>query len=806
MKRACLSILVFAFILFSFTSSENPLEKLIAGFKKYLGQLPQEKVYLHFDRPYYTSGETIWIKAYLTAGALHEPSDLSRTIYVELINGQGELVKQLRLLSVNGSAAGDITLSDSLSTGNYLVRAYTHWMRNGDENYFFHRLIKIWNNETQTPAITTTENLPVISFFPEGGEMVNGFVCKVGFKAIGADGLGREIKGKIIDESGAIICEFKSNFLGMGAFTFTPQKGKSYKAVIENYGSDVQLPPIKESGIVMSVRNVLSSEELIVRIQTTDYTNFKTIYIIGQTRGIVCYAARTDLSANFLIAKIPKAKFPGGIAQITLADSNGIPLAERLVFVNEREQVTFKITPDKSTYSPRELVKLQIEAMDAKGKPAIADLSLSVCDDSQVLPDENHESISSYLLLSSDLRGNIESPGYYFNPANEDRAEALDYLLLTQGWRRFAFKKALEEQWPKPEYQVEQGLTIKGKMVDKFNDKPIADGKVTYLSFGPSLDVKEVRTNSIGDFEMHDIVYFDSVQAVLQGETKKGSKLIKFQINNTPDFPATQFPLLPLKGTQNAFEKAFLARSIERKNIDNKYHFDEKSVMLQEVEVRTQKDESENSRVSNYGSGTISRRVADNPAYENMLHPLQLLQGRVAGVQVSGSGQNWSVTIRGSGTINGNPTPLILLDNVPVAIETLNMIPVRDIERFDVWKGADAVIFGVQGANGVIGFFTKKGVTVRPPKEGIITFGEVGYQVERQFYAPKYDVEKPEHKRPDKRTTLFWAPHIQTDAKGQATVSFYNHDLETSATGIIEGISNTGKPITATFKYSIEKK
>src|SRR6478609_7731009 len=101
----------------SFSSFENPLERLVAGFKKYRDELPQEKVYLHFDRSYYTAGETIWLKAYLTEGASHKASELSRTVYVELINVQGRLVSQLKLFTRNGSAAGTISLSDSLSSG-----------------------------------------------------------------------------------------------------------------------------------------------------------------------------------------------------------------------------------------------------------------------------------------------------------------------------------------------------------------------------------------------------------------------------------------------------------------------------------------------------------------------------------------------------------------------------------------------------------------------------------------------------------------------------------------------------------------
>jgi len=801
MKRACVYFFVFmASLLLSFLPSDTPIDRLIAGFTKYLDEFPQEKIYLHLDRPYYASGETIWLKAYLTAGAFHLPSSLSRTIYVELINGEGELVKELRLLSINGSAAGDIVLADSLASGNYLVRAYTHWMKNTGEDYFFHCPVKIWNTAVQSPTNTSMKTILDVQFFPEGGDLVNGILSKVAFKAVASDGLGRQIKGKIVDEAGAVMCNFKSNFLGMGAFNIMPLKGKSYAAIIEEYlhQPEVKLPPAKESGLAMSIKNSAASTDLILRIETTDPTKIKLVYILAQTRGIVCYAAHMDLSAKVVIAKIPKSKFPSGIAQITVTDQEGTPLAERLTFVNELEQVSIEVTSNKTTYSPREIVTLQIQAKLANGMPAVADLSLSVFDDRQVLTDENRETISTYLLLSSELKGLIESPAYYFNPVNKDRAEALDHLLLTQGWRRFTFKKALDQQWQPPEYRIEKGLTIKGKMLDANTNKPVSDGTVTYLSIDPVPFTSAVRTNSAGDFELNDIIYFDSAKAVLQGETKKGYRLVKFMLNKEAEFPPVRFPRLPFTEAPTEFDSTFIVGSTERRNIDRAYNFDEKTIRLNEVVIRGQREDPPNTVSKTHGKGSATVQVAGIPSMENQSHPLQLLQSGVAGIQVTRGGQNWSVSVRGGGT------PFIMIDEIPVSIENLNALSVNDIERVEVWKGGDAAIFGSRGGNGVIGFYTKKGVG-SITDQAISTIDAMGYQVEREFYGPNYETEKPEHIKPDKRTTLFWAPLIKTDSTGRASVSFYNNDVETTVTGIAEGISVTGKPGSTTFKFVIRK-
>ncbi|HEY5916739.1 MAG TPA: TonB-dependent receptor plug domain-containing protein, partial [Chryseolinea sp.] len=444
------------------------------------------------------------------------------------------------------------------------------------------------------------------------------------------------------------------------------------------------------------------------------------------------------------------------------------------------------------------IVTLQIHAKLANGMPAVADLSLSVFDDRQVLSDENRETISTYLLLSSELKGLIESPAYYFNPLNKDRAEALDHLLLTQGWRRFTFKKALDQQWPPPEYRIEKGLTIKGKMLDANTNKPVSDGTVTYLSIDPVPFTSAVRTNSAGDFELNDIIYFDSAKAVLQGETKKGYRLVKFMLNKEAEFPPVRFPRLPFTEAPTEFDSTFIVGSTERRNIDRAYNFDEKTIRLNEVVIRGQREDPPNTVSKTHGKGSATVQVAGIPSMENQSHPLQLLQSGVAGVQVTRGGQNWSISVRGGGT------PFIMIDEIPVSIENLNALSVNDIERVEVWKGGDAAIFGSRGGNGVIGFYTKKGVG-SITDQAISTIDAMGYQVEREFYGPNYETEKPEHIKPDKRTTLFWAPLIKTDSTGRASVSFYNNDVETTVTGIAEGISVTGKPGSTTFKFVIRK-
>ena len=192
-----LTIPVISFLLLSFRLQDDPISKISAAFQQYLSTLPEEKVYLHQDRVLYAPGETIWFKAYLTQGPFHQPSALSHTLYVELIDRNNRLVQREILYAPDGFASGHLQLADSLVSGEYLLRAYTQWMRNFGEAYFFQRSITVLSEFAEAGLIGKGYSDVDLQFFPEGGDLVEGVFSKVAFKAIGANGLGKKVKGEI---------------------------------------------------------------------------------------------------------------------------------------------------------------------------------------------------------------------------------------------------------------------------------------------------------------------------------------------------------------------------------------------------------------------------------------------------------------------------------------------------------------------------------------------------------------------------------------------------------------------------------
>ncbi len=787
-------------------AQEQIVDKIGAGLKKYTEEFPQEKVYLHTDHPYYLAGETIWFKAYVTAGSFHQLSPISSTLYVELINIKKEKVHQSIIHIIEGTGHGDILLPADLMSGNYLLRSYTNWMRNFDEQFFFEKEIKVWNLDEKLVNQPLANQSIDLQFFPEGGNLIAGIKSNLAFKAVGPNGLGKEVKGKILSGKGETIAEFKSTHLGMGSVSILPVLGETYSAIIENEGTQkYALPKVYETGFVISVTNRPDQAEVIMKIQSNAATtNKQVVTLVAHNRGELSFAAQINLSNNLFIAKIPKVKLYHGLAHLTLFDGAGTPQCNRLVFVDKDEKLTVRLNGLKEKYLPREKVNLEIETLNKAGEPVSTNISLAVTNNQEIVSSPNEINLTNYLWLTSDLRGHIEDPNYYFNATKPDRYAALDLLLLTQGWSRFQWDKIMSNDWPVISHYIEQGINVQGSLIDNLTKKPVEGGKVTYVSTDNAADIKVAPTGNEGRFILDDLVFYDSSNVVLQGETKKGKKFVEFKLDEIFPNQIVNTALKPLSGDLSTFEKEMFEKGKQRREIDLAYNFDGKTIVLDAVEIQSKKIDASIQDTRIYAGATKTVKAASVPGSAYLNHPLELLRG-VPGVRLTPNPPGYDVLIRGVGSFLSSGTPYILLNNVPIAIESLNAMPASMMESVDVYKGADATIFGAQGANGVIAFFTKKGGYVPVGREGVFSFQLGGYTTPQEFYSPKYDVVKSEHVKPDRRVTVYWKPLIQTDQNGKASISFFNPDPESTFDITIEGMTKTGLTASSKFNYTIKK-
>ncbi|MEL6944328.1 MAG: hypothetical protein AAFO82_16830, partial [Bacteroidota bacterium] len=327
----------------------------------------------------------------------------------------------------------------------------------------------IINHEGKTESIARP--IPIqfdnisLNFMPEGGDLVAGLSSKVAFKALNEFGKPADIEGEVLDETGRTLTTFSSFHDGMGAFEFTPCIDQKYKVKITRpSGIDrlYELPKVYEEGIVASL-STQDKERIQFDIQTN---KDQILYVILQMQDSIFYTERVSTQQGKAQVKILTTDFPMGIAQVTFFDELSRPQSERMVFLNAHRKLQVDIKTDKDRYQPREKVKIDIEITDDAGKGVLGNFSAAVVDDKlHTYADDKQDNILSYFLMSSELRGEVYEPSFYFDPEEEKALQALDYVLMTHAWRRFDWKDILDGEQKDWKAQVKfllGHLTIKG--------------------------------------------------------------------------------------------------------------------------------------------------------------------------------------------------------------------------------------------------------------------------------------------------------------------------------------------------------
>ncbi|MCX6239704.1 MAG: hypothetical protein NTY07_19530 [Bacteroidia bacterium] len=816
--------LVLALLMFTAIKAQAEIQDSTAADSIRNMGIPVEKVYLHLDRPYYSAGDNIWFKAYLVDGLTNKLSDNSNNLYVELISPESKLIKRLNIRIDKGIGTGDFNLIDSKASGNYLIRAYTNWMRNFGENFFYEREIAIKNQIStkvfNQPKQEESNEMVDVQFFPEGGPLIENVNTIIGFKAINASGYGCNVKGKVISSVGDSVTSFSGTHLGMGSFTFISKKGLNYFAA--GYTGDgipfkVKLPDAIKTGYSLKVSDV-DDEFFKVTIntnqETLDQFPLQELVIVGTSHNSLCVTAQFKVKNIAIPVNILKSEFPDGIARMTLMDKTGKIYCERIFNIRTKENYKISVVPDSKVYAPRQKVTLHITVKDTSNNSVPAYLSVSVVDGNQVKDLENKSCISSYLLLESEIRGNIEQPYYYFDPTVTDRYNALDNLLLTQGWRNYTWDY-LSDTTLTFGYPVEKGLNVSGRLRLILADKPIVNasismclGNTKYTSL-----FKVTTTDSKGKYNFEGLNFTGRQNIMLCATNKLGMNngllsldsiypvpaAVNYNLAYKPEMKVKDFP--ELNGLSNNMEE-----TSPKYISQNKYHLTD-TIPLHEISIIGEKPKNEDGHLRMYGEPDFSLTVTDKMyGYQDVA---QVLMGRVAGLYITGDpiiGYGISFRRSGYSTKSGGQTPLLQIDGREASLNEVLSLPVLAVDKIEVLKdGGKLALYGFRGSFGVISIFTKRG-DYGSKSSGLYSINQpvYGYYRSRTFYSPKYDVQKPENEKPDLRTTIHWEPNIVTDTNGNATVSFYNADNKANVIVDVQGIAESGIPLTGKTSYTVK--
>jgi len=765
------------------------IEQVKNGFNQYRQRNVQEKIYVHTDKSVYLPGEIIWFKTYSVDASFHQLLNLSKVVYVDVIDNAHNAIMQAKIATNYGTGSGSLYIPVSVSNGNYTLRAYTSWMKNFGPDYYFEKNITIVN-PLKSPDALAKETAAAydLQFFPEGGSLVAGLNSKVAFKVTAPNGNGVAVyRGAVIDQHNDTVARFEPLKFGMGSFIFTPVANNSYKAIVKtSQGNKLvkELPLVSNQGYVMQLKD--NGPNLQVTVNSN--TGGGEVFLFAHTRQLIKAALSSSLTSGAATFSIDKSKLGEGVSHITIFNNAKQPVCERLYFKRPKQLLQIDAAADQPQYATRKKVNINVGTKGAKGTAVLANLSLSVyrVDSLQQM---DADDIFSYLWLRSDLRGNIESAGYYFKNQNAEANAAMDNLMLSQGWRRFQWSNIVNGGSSSfnflPEYNDH---LISAKITNTLTGAPAKD-IVAYLSVpGKRVQLYASRSDSLGHLVFNTKQLFGPGEVVAQTNSEKDSTFrIDVLSPFSEQYSKRTIPQLTLSADlQKALEQHSLGMQIQNIYALNKIkRFYDPGVDSAGFFAQPYKTYL----LDNYTRFTTMEEVLREYVREDNI--------------VRSRGRYHIKVLNEKGFLDGDP--IVLLDDVPVFnIDKVMAIDPLKVRKLEVVR--DRYFYGPTVNEGVFSFTTYKGdlggVEIDPHA---VVLDYEGLQLKREFYSPVYDTEKAANSRvPDFRSLLFWSPDVNTNTVGKGQVSFYTSDQRGKYVVSVQGISEEGDAGAQYFSFEVK--
>ncbi len=768
-KQNWLLVLVWALLpLYLFPQNSNDLRaKLVDNFQALSKQKQIDLVYIQSSKGIYETEEDLWFKCYVLNSQTYTLSLQSKTLFVQLINDKTQkAVWEEKYEIKNGFVDGHLYLKDSLQAGNYTMQAYSsHSFYENSQEFYAARKLKIVKKIAQKKEIirATKDSVVHFSSYPEGGNLVSGIQNTLAFKAVNSRGKPVAISGTLFENNKPLL-EFKSVHAGMGRVVFIPDIDKSYHIQLSDSlkKTNYKLPEIFRQGISMKLTEN-NKDFLLFNISQSKTLIQTPVYLRLQVRGEVYSLAQAKLK-NQVKVKIPLKDVPQGIAEVTLFNANFEPICERLVYIKQDEQLHIKTILNKSEYKTREKATLKIQVTDASKQPVIAHLGLSIYDRIYKNPRDS-KNILTHFNLTTQLKGELQNPGYYFDKKNQNRKEALNLLLLTQGWRRYLWNETnLEEQKTRNQVVFDD---INGKIVSpKKYEKKLQELTPVLMVYNPQkkgqeefvlIDSTKMFTITPKHLNMGNHVYLKLMvpqkpkytvdindYAFNSINTIRKTKKIKYPLPFTNSIEIEEMETFKGRSDVKVLEEV-MVKAKQRKVYRDKYLGQLDSIARLEMITDYVCEVSDILNCPNHPRSKKSKVPIEGKTYLELM--VWTENGYVKGIPT-----------------NGRPfkNPPLPPYKYPVLTEEYLM------SRFNLTRIK-------------------------------------GYYGKREFYQPIYDKDTIEDAFPDYRNTLYWNPSIITDEKGEATIEFFCSDINTKFIGNIEGIGGQGLLGIGSFELVVRK-
>ena len=810
--------------------------------------VPQEKVYLHFDNMGYFENETLWFKAYVTRTYDGRPTDLSKVLYVELLNPMGDVIKTRKYpIDSLGVSHGEMKLDTLLGSGFYEVRAYTRYMTNWGTNAVFSRVFPVFkapkeegdysdlniksglykhrepNNRDKTDSlylaaidngIDVRNLMTTISaqFYPEGGDMIVGKKCRVAMMVVDDNGRPYESEGFLMNERGDVLTSIETDSLGRGFFEVVPDAGKltfQMRNLKKREKKQVQfftLPPAKQEGCALSVDAV--NEQMLAVLQCSDGICGNMLgYVLMHDGNII--RCDTIKAVPLMEIELDRKTLPEGVNQLTVFDSRGAIMAERLFFICPKPDKSDSIQVTTLTQKLKPCGKVELELQT---KPN-ANLSFSAMD-AHTLTNGKQGNMKTWMLLSSEVKGYIPNIYYYFEADDTKHRKDADLLMLTQGWRRYDWRLMSEKYIFRKAQPIEDQFYLYGQLREYRKHNPVSNVHLyvsLYNQQGQSL-IGNATTDAEGNYAFK-MPFMDgewkmniyTTRDMKRGEKKKTYLVgIDRQFSPTPRYitPTEAEILHPLK--PNAFVKKPIQDS-EWEEEDEFVPITKKDHVLQNVTVKAKKKRYftndnwyyKNENVGRYGATVyydIDREL-DNYLDKGEKEPtiFELLAKRNAYFN-NPECKNLPRVSFGSWPGHmayDHKTIHWMVDNGDKGCSgaTTGENGCSGDWKFPIWPSEIKSLYIKPGDPAFIYLYRHQVFTTESNKGLRRTYFQ-GFNKASTFKTEDYNVIPP---MADFRRTIWWQPDIITDAQGKAKVEFFNNSTCEEMYISVEGMTLDGK-------------
>ena len=779
LRNIALLALVFASPLFAKAEAPSMLDSLVSRFNAYSTWCSPEKVYLHYDRSCYTAGETIWFKGWVQEASRLSAQPPSNFLYAEVLDEQGEAVVRVKIKRTQDGFPGCIELPDNLETGDYTLRAYTLWQLNYSQEYLFNDRIRIigGKGEREKKAKAPPEDLG-ISFWPEGGRYFAGHSSVIGFKVV--DQLGRSVdfQGYLVSDDDGMENPVYTRHDGMGSFAFIPRPGARY-SIRDASGKRHPLPAPSSEGATLSLhthaeRYYISAlgfgggEASLLLRDTSELYPLSTVRLDGKTSVMI----------------LEKSFFRPGINHFLLVSEHGKILAERLFFIRDGMAPVCNLEVEGFSAEPRALVTGVISLTAPDGSPVDGNCSVSVVRGA-LKNWQQEDGITSYMGLSSELKGRINRPFYYFDPdiPEQERDAALDLLMMIQGWRYYDLEQITDMKGGHLHFKYlrERMQEIRGHIARLLSSKVPKNFTFTFMiprrNVLHSVNVEEGRYFIIDSLDFPE----NTEMLINIGTSRLGAHYLPkwsgdpaaepYLYRPAPGFTKEVRPEVPLLDESAVFD------TLQAAVVTASYADDDVLVF----------GNSYREDLVTYKDLTLVEYLSMKKAVfeydgENMYNRSKR---RFEGSSESEDAFSFEDEDNDSGKVK------LIVDGSEDVWWGYDMLRLQDLRSLSISTSPDPVY----GGEGGVVFITVKPGSMRQSIDrnpSLLYFVPLGYQVPRYFESPRYD--RGEYMPYDARNTLWWAPDISLTG-GRASIAFCNSDLMDYPYIIrIEGLSADGRP------------